>query len=78
MSENYLIVVPTYNEAQNIELFLDSLSDVSSDILVVDDIYDSGYTMNRVMKFLSNYAEARIQGFCLFGKKNNLNIWEKN
>ena len=37
MSENYLIVVPTYNEAQNIELFLDSLSDVSSDILVVDD-----------------------------------------
>ena len=37
MSENYLIVVPTYNEAQNIELLLDSLCDVSSDILVVDD-----------------------------------------
>ena len=37
MSENYLIVVPTFNEAQNIELFLDSLSDVSSDILGVDD-----------------------------------------
>ena len=37
MSDNYLIVVPTYNEAKNIELFLDSLSDVKSDILVVDD-----------------------------------------
>ena len=37
MSDNYLIVVPTYNEAENIQLFLDSLNDIESDILVVDD-----------------------------------------
>ena len=52
-------------------------------VLVVDDIYDSGYTMKRVIQFLSHYrgisstyptAAYSIQGFCLFGKENKLNI----
>ena len=43
-------------------------------ILVVDDIYDSGYTMNRVIKFLSHPSINKIQGFCLFGKDNDVNV----
>ena len=51
-------------------------------VLVVDDIYDSGYTMKEVIKMLSHYraisstyptAAYSIQGFCLFGKENKLN-----
>ena len=43
-------------------------------ILVVDDIYDSGYTMKGVIRMLSHYSADIIQGFCLFGKENKLNI----
>ena len=43
-------------------------------ILVVDDIYDSGYTMKEVIKMLSHYSANKIQGFCLFGKDNDLNV----
>ena len=43
-------------------------------VLVVDDIYDSGYTMKKVIEFLSHYTGYGIQGFCLFGKENKLNI----
>ena len=43
-------------------------------VLVVDDIYDSGYTMKSVIQFLSHYSADRIQGFCLFGKENKLNV----
>ena len=46
----------------------------TTNILVVDDIYDSGYTMNRVIKFLSHPSINKIQGFCLFGKDNDLNV----
>ena len=43
-------------------------------LLVVDDIYDSGYTMKEVIKMLSHYSADKIQGFCLFGKENKLNV----
>ena len=46
----------------------------TTNILVVDDIYDSGYTMDRVMNFLSHPSIDQIQGFCLFGKENKLNV----
>ena len=46
----------------------------TTNILVVDDIYDSGYTMKSVIQFLSHYSTDRIQGFCLFGKENKLNV----
>ena len=55
----------------------------TTNILVVDDIYDSGYTMKKVIESLSHYrwisstyptAAYSIQGFCLFGKENKLNI----
>lgn len=37
MSGNFLLIVPTYNEAENIELFLDEVLSTEVDILVVDD-----------------------------------------
>ena len=37
MSGNFLLIVPTYNEAENIELFLDEVLSTEIDILVVDD-----------------------------------------
>ena len=43
-------------------------------VLVVDDIYDSGYTMTEVIKMLPRYATYSIEGFCLFGKENKLNV----
>ena len=52
-------------------------------VLVVDDIYDSGYTMKKVIESLSHYRAIsstypttayNIQGFCLFGKENKLNV----
>ena len=47
---------------------------VPTQLLVVDDIYDSGHTMNKVIQFLSRYSTDRIQAFCLFGKENKLNV----
>ena len=43
-------------------------------ILIVDDIYDTGLTMKKVIRYLTHYSVDRIQGFCLFGKKNNFNV----
>ena len=44
------------------------------ELIVVDDIYDTGKTMKKVMQFLSYWRADKIQGFCLYGKKNNLNV----
>jgi len=43
-------------------------------ILIVDDIYDTGLTMKKVIRYLTHYSVDGIQGFCLFGKKNNFNV----
>jgi hypoxanthine phosphoribosyltransferase len=43
-------------------------------ILIVDDIYDTGLTMKKVIRYLTPYSIDRIQGFCLFGKDNNFNV----
>ena len=43
-------------------------------LLIVDDIYDSGYTMRSVIRMLSHYTTDRIECFCLLGKKNNFNV----
>ena len=43
-------------------------------MLIVDDIYDTGLTMKKVIRYLTHYSVDRIQGFCLFGKKNNFNV----
>ena len=48
--------------------------DAPTKLLIVDDIYDSGYTMKEVIKMLSRYSTDKIQGFCLFGKENKLNV----
>ncbi len=43
-------------------------------MLIVDDIYDTGRTMKKILQHLTHYSADRIQGFCLFGKKNNFNV----
>jgi|TARA_B110000263_G_scaffold32508_1_gene24684 hypoxanthine phosphoribosyltransferase len=48
-------------------------------ILVVDDIYDTGHTMNNVMDFVKKMrnkpsAMPTVIGYCLFGKVNDRNI----
>ena len=47
---------------------------INSKLLIVEDIYDTGHTMNGVLKMLSKYSPHKTQVFCLFGKENNLNI----
>ena len=43
-------------------------------MLIVDDIYDTGHTMKGVIQYLAHYSADKIQGFCLFGRKNNFNV----
>ena len=44
-------------------------------ILVVDDIYDTGFTMNKVIKLVKYWQpECEVFGFCLFGKSNDNDI----
>ena len=45
-----LIIIPTYNEKENIERLLESLSAFSADILIVDDNSPDG-TAEMVNKF---------------------------
>jgi len=52
-------------------------------ILVVDDIYDTGRTMNKVQEFIKRERTKpsimpRVSGYCLFGKENAKNIVYSN
>lgn len=52
-------------------------------ILVVDDIYDTGYTMNSVIEFIKRNrtrpsAMPKVYGYCLFGKQNAKEIVYSN
>ena len=49
--------------------------DKGSTILVVDDIYDTGHTMNNVMDYVEKMRnKPSAIGYCLFGKSNDRNI----
>ena len=61
-------------DGKDTEPYMIKAGKAPTQILVVDDIYDSGYTMKSVIQFLSHYSTDRIQGFCLFGKENKLNV----
>ena len=61
-------------DGKDTEPYMIKAGKAPTQILVVDDIYDSGYTMKSVIQFLSHYSADRIQGFCLFGKENKLNV----
>ena len=61
-------------DGKDTEPYMIKAGKAPTQILVVDDIYDSGYTMKSVIQFLSYYSADRIQGFCLFGKENKLNV----
>lgn len=61
-------------DGKDTEPYMIKTGKAPTQILVVDDIYDSGYTMKSVIQFLSHYSTDRIQGFCLFGKENKLNV----
>ena len=52
-------------------------------ILIVDDIYDTGYTMDNVIKFVKSQRTKpspmpTVVGFCLFGKQNAKDIYYAN
>ena len=52
-------------------------------ILVVDDIYDTGRTMNKVQEFIKRERTKpsmmpRVSGYCLFGKEDSKNIVYSN
>ena len=61
-------------DGEDEEPYMIKADEAPTQILVVDDIYDSGYTMKKVIEFLSHYTGYGIQGFCLFGKDNDLNV----
>jgi hypoxanthine phosphoribosyltransferase len=61
-------------DGKDTEPYMIKAGKAPTQILVVDDIYDSGYTMKSVIQFLSHYSADRIQSFCLFGKENKLNV----
>lgn len=64
MSKNFLLIVPTYNEAENIELFLDEALSTGIDILVVDDNSPDGTSdlvSNKIKKNSSIHLLSRSQ-----------------
>ena len=73
----------TRDGKDNEPYMIHKVEEAPEQVLVVDDIYDSGYTMKKVIESLSHYrwisstyptAAYSIQGFCLFGKENKLNV----
>ena len=49
---NYLVITPTFNEIENIDLFIKKISDLHLDILIVDDNSPDG-----TGKFVNNKKE---------------------
>ena len=54
---------------------LNKMTEQTKKVLVVDDIYDSGYTMNRVINLVKGTEIVYVLGFALFGKENNDNVF---
>ena len=51
------------------------LNEDTKRILIVDDIYDTGFTMNKVIKLVKYWQpKSEVFGFCLFGKDNDINV----
>jgi len=59
MNKNFLLIIPTYNEAENIELFLDEVDSVNADILVVDDNSPDG-TGNLVERLIKEDSSINL------------------
>ena len=58
--ETTLIIIPTYNEIENIESFIEAvfLSGLTSDVLVVDDQSPDG-TADQVLKMIKKFPKVR-------------------
>ena len=50
---NVLVITPTYNEAKNIEMFIENIQKLNLDLLIIDDNSPDG-TADIVKKFSSN------------------------
>ena len=50
---NVLVITPTYNEAKNIEKFIENIQKLNLDLLIIDDNSPDG-TADIVKKFSSN------------------------
>ena len=54
---------------------------LQENILIVDDIYDTGHTMNKVIDFVKRQRTKpspmpNIIGYCLFGNEDSVNKHE--
>ena len=60
MKYNSLIIIPTYNEAENIELIINKIISIdnSNDVLVVDDNSPDG--TSEIVNNLNNIHDSRV------------------
>ena len=56
---NVLVITPTYNEAKNIEKFIENIQKLNLDLLVIDDNSPDG-TADIVKKFSSNFNSINL------------------
>ena len=56
---NVLVITPTYNEAKNIEKFIENIQKLSLDLLIIDDSSPDG-TAEIVKKFSSNFNSINL------------------
>jgi len=56
---NVLVITPTYNEAKNIEKFIENIQKLNLDLLIIDDNSPDG-TADIVKKFSSNFHSINL------------------
>ncbi len=56
---NVLVITPTYNEAKNIEKFIENIQKLNLDLLIIDDNSPDG-TADIVKKFSSNFNSINL------------------
>ena len=56
---NVLVITPTYNEAKNIEKFIENIQKLNLDLLIIDDNSPDG-TTDIVKKFSSNFNSINL------------------
>ena len=71
MEDNSLIIIPTYNESENIELIINKILhlDDSNDILVVDDNSPDG-TSEIVSGLKENFVNKDQKSLHFFSQRN--------
>ena len=65
-----LMIIPTYNERENIRQLVSQLRALPGDVhvLIVDDIFDTGYTMTALVNHLHEHRPASLRSMVLLRK----------